>query len=1114
MNRHILAAIVILLLVPLMASAQFDKSPRRLYKDAGKLMDDEQFADALLIYQHLLRTDSLNANLNFKAGFAMLKSTPDNEQTIDYMQHAVENIDENYKDKFRETAAPTMAYFYLGKAYQANYKFQEAIDAYETMLNEYGSNNEALTSRISRQIETCYNGIELLKSPVEITTLNLGAGINSPYNDHSPVIAADESVLIFTSTRQGSTGGKKDKRGNFYEDIYIAYNENDMWTPPTSIGPNINTDDHEASIGLSVDGRQLFVYKSNKGNGDIYTCQQQNDVWGVPQPLGETINSKYSETHASLSADGNYLFFTSNRKGGLGGFDIYMAEKQSNDTWGEAVNLGETINTPYNEKSPYMHPDGVTLYFSSEGHNTMGGYDIFTSVKNEEGEWQPPQNIGYPINTPHNDIFYTPTLDNKRAYYSSSQKSGSGDLDLYVIEFPHREALPIALLSGVVTSEDGEVLPHINVTAIDADSGRVIAEAQTNVVTGEFLFVIHPEVNYYILYQSNEHLFFSERFQISKESANQTINRRIELQPIVAGETSQEYGINFEPNSDELSESGKIEVENISQTLKINQDLVVELSHTNNRLSFARFQEIYNDLLEQNVSKDQIIEILVEGMGNGVGVNVADVVYLENREKTYELQFLENNEGISEESEQQLTDLVAFVGEQQHLGIEIIETHSDAISEQQTEYVISRLVEMGIEEHRISTEFVEQVDANHYKVSMKITNLQPNQLMYQSESFSLQSILFDYDKYQTSDYDDVFDKLSNYANDNPETVIKIKAYTDAHGSESYNQQLSQRRANFVKQDLMSRGVSESQIVTEALGETHFIAPNTDAEGRQYNRRVDIEVLTNGQQIIASSDIEVPHYLDLRYTIVVVKQKEELPPDYFYHYPVINNVRTHVTSEGYLYSVGTFVDNAVAEAKLQQVQAAGFPGATLVHRFELTEENIVEQTVDTREQITTSAGTDAGTFYSVQLLAVRQPVNLSYFSGLNDVVQIQEDGLYKYITGSYESYNAARTGWQNVVNQGYDDAFIRTPNRNSGIAIVETNGTTDKTYYVQIKASRSQIGLSYFSGVNNLQEFAGNDGWYRYAVGTFSSYEAAKTKKAELIRAGYPDAFIVDQSKYW
>jgi outer membrane protein OmpA-like peptidoglycan-associated protein len=247
-------------------------------------------------------------------------------------------------------------------------------------------------------------------------------------------------VMIFTSRREGSTGGEIDENGEFNEDIYITEKVDGKWSAPKNIGTNINTSGHDASIGLSADGRELFTYDGT-GQGDIKFCKLKKDSsWSKPYLMSGSINTTHSETSICITPDGGTVFFTSDREGGHGGFDIYMSHQDKKGEWSKAINLGTTINTAEDDEGPFMDLDGKTLYFSSRAHKGMGGYDIFKSVfDSATTKWSEPENLGYPINTADDDIYFVLSGDGRHGYYASIREDGLGEKDIYMITMPERK---------------------------------------------------------------------------------------------------------------------------------------------------------------------------------------------------------------------------------------------------------------------------------------------------------------------------------------------------------------------------------------------------------------------------------------------------------------------------------------------------------------------------------------------------------------------------------------------------------------------------------------------------------------------------------------------------
>ncbi len=337
---------------------------------------------------------------------------------------------------------------------------------------------------------------------------NLGADINSPYADYSPVLSADEAVLLFTSRRPENIGGLKDEDGKYFEDIYMASRSEDEagWLPAKNVSAPINTSGHEATIGTSIDGQILFIYKDDEDSGSIFITSFQGESWTVPEKVQGDVNSKYWETHATLSADGSTLYFVSNRPGGFGGRDIYRCKKLPSGKWSKAMNLGPSINTPYEEDSPFLQPGSNTLYFSSQGHKSMGGFDIFQSNFVDTGMyggWVEPVNIGYPVNTTGDDIFYVPTIDKKRAYYSSASTGGYGDKDIYLLTFPEREDSKLTVLRGNVVDDFGNIPPGASITILDANSDEMVGTYLPNPKTGRYLLILPHSKTYKMTYTAD-----------------------------------------------------------------------------------------------------------------------------------------------------------------------------------------------------------------------------------------------------------------------------------------------------------------------------------------------------------------------------------------------------------------------------------------------------------------------------------------------------------------------------------------------------------------------------------------------------------------------------------
>lgn len=513
--------ILIYLLIPFSVTAQKKDS----LNIAEAFLESENFSHAIRFYRDFLYQDPDNPELNFKLGFALLNTTNGKEKSIKYLKKATKVYGKSRRS--RRKIEYIESYFYLARAYRAAYKFDKAIELFTDMKKKFTWRK--IQKEIDLELKLCNDGKKLFNNPIDVTIKPLGNKINSKYSDHSPVFTADESVIIFTSRRKNNSGGIADMDGQYDENIFVSRKKNGKWTEPVGISDTINTAEHEASISLSVDGQYLFIYKGDE-NGSIYQSELKGKKWNKPIKLGKNINSRYRETHASISADGNSLYFTSNRKGGYGGLDIYVSKKQKNGTWGKAKNLGEGVNTPVNEESPYIHPDGKTLYFSSEGHVNMGGYDIFKSEINEFGTWSEAQNIGYPLNTVDDDVFFLPTADGTRAYYTSSKQGGLGSNDIYMVYLNSEKETQIAIMIGKVYTQCLKKIPDSKITVMDYET-ETESYYTPNSETGKFIFIGYRGDAFLIKAEVNNKIVYTDTLIIRKDSPYKQVYNSIRLDP-------------------------------------------------------------------------------------------------------------------------------------------------------------------------------------------------------------------------------------------------------------------------------------------------------------------------------------------------------------------------------------------------------------------------------------------------------------------------------------------------------------------------------------------------------------------------------------------------------
>jgi len=599
-----------------------DKIFAKYYKDdmgASMYFAKGGYANAIPIFLKLFKKDTTNMNLAFKLGVCYQSSRRYKSLCIYYFSKAASSVSSKYKgDSYKEKNAPLIAIKYLGDAYHLDYQFDKAIETYELFLSVLKTNkqtNQNYVNETMHEIEMCKAGKLLVANPVNIQITSLGPNINSTYSDYSPVISADQNTIFFTSRRVETMGDLKDHEGNNMEDIYMSTKTNSVWSVAKSIGAPINTERHEATIGISPDGQTLLIYKDDFGDGNIYSTTLDGNDWGKPVKLNDNINTKHWEPSAFISADGNILYFTSDRPGGFGGRDLYTSKLTPNGEWGVAQNMGSSINTSYDEDAPFIHPDGISLSFSSNGHKTMGGFDIFTSTQSPDGKWSLPANVGYPINTTDDDIYYVVSPDNRVAYFSSFREDGMGEKDNYTATFVDRKEAPLTLMKGNVIEETGAPAQDVEITVTDNETEAVLGVYKANKTTGQFMFILTPGKNYNITYQAKGHLFHSENMQISKESNYYEIFKPVLLDPIIVGSKIVLNNIFFDFDKSTLRPTSNVELKNLVKLLRANPNMKVEISgHTdskgdaayNQKLSEERAQVVVNRLTENGIDANQM----------------------------------------------------------------------------------------------------------------------------------------------------------------------------------------------------------------------------------------------------------------------------------------------------------------------------------------------------------------------------------------------------------------------------------------------------------------------------------------------------------------------------
>lgn len=476
--------------------------------------------------------------------------------------------------------------------------------------------NKKILKKNRRYLDQVEFALEQIKNPVPYNPVNLGSNINSPYSEWINAITVDESYMIFT-VREPVNKSEADR-----EEEYFYYSEKNSetreWQPRQKMSNQFNIMENEGAMFISPD-RSFLVYTAcNPVQGcDLYISYRREGGWSKPRNMGSRVNSPQWDTHATIASDNKTLYFASTRKGGMGKSDIYKTTRLKDGSWSYPQNLGPRINTPQNEQYPFIHPDNNTLYFSSAGHLGMGELDFFVSRLDENGQWSKPQNLGYPINTYHEEIGLQVNASGEIAYISTDRLNGEGRFDIYAIDMPmEARPDPVTYMKGIVYDKVTKEKLRARFELIDLNSGRVITNAYSAKQDGAFLLSIPANKNYALNVKKEGYLFYSENFKL-KDVRKKTdpLIKDIPLKPIQVGETVVLNNIFFEYDKYDLLPESRVELNRLAELLNKNPELNIRIQgHTDSRgdeaynqeLSENRAKAVYDFLIQQGINPNRL----------------------------------------------------------------------------------------------------------------------------------------------------------------------------------------------------------------------------------------------------------------------------------------------------------------------------------------------------------------------------------------------------------------------------------------------------------------------------------------------------------------------------
>lgn len=457
-------------------------------------------------------------------------------------------------------------------------------------------------------VDNCLFSINAIAHPVPFNPFNVGPSINTAADEYSPVLTADEKTIIFT------------RQVNANEDFYHSTKIDTSWQTAIYLSNRINTPNYnEGSESISPDGKYLFFTGCNRPDGmgrcDIYLVQKRGEDWDKPFALGPPVNTSGWESQPSVSFDGGTLYFVSNRPGGYGGYDIWKSTLTAKG-WGEPENLGPNVNTPYNEQSPFIHPDDSTLYFCSNGWPGMGGQDLFVSRLGKDNKWQQPENLGYPINSNGDETGLSLTANGALAFFSSNKLNGFGGFDIYSFKMPQSlRPKPVIYVKGIVLDAKSKNPLEAAVEIVALQNNKPVYQNYSTATKGEFLATITSDRNYGLSISKKDYLFYSENFSLVGYKSEKPFNMTILLQPIEVGNKVILRNIFFDTNKFELKPESRAELQEMVNFLSYNPSIKIEISgHTDNAgndelnqtLSENRAKAVYQFLISSKIDASRL----------------------------------------------------------------------------------------------------------------------------------------------------------------------------------------------------------------------------------------------------------------------------------------------------------------------------------------------------------------------------------------------------------------------------------------------------------------------------------------------------------------------------
>jgi outer membrane protein OmpA-like peptidoglycan-associated protein len=751
-------------------AAVFGQGGKKALSEAERYFGIRAYDQALPLFIEAIQAGEKDAMVQYKAGVCYQKSRDTNEQikAIPYLENALQN----------GAKVPNSVYMELGDLHLKNENIEQAIKRF-TEYKTLTKADKNAQAKADQAIETCHTATALMSVPRNITLHNFGSVINTTFTEYNPVVSADESVMAFTALRPNS--GKTRSGDKFIEEVYISYNQSGTWSEPKVIP--IASEYNVGSAGISPDGQKMLIFMGSVNDpGSLFMVTKAGDTWSKPSLITPTINSpKYLETTASITPDGKTIYFASDRVGGQGGLDIWKTEMGTNGSWSAPVNLGPDINSKANEDAPFIHPDQKTLFFTSDGHKSMGGRDVFVSHL-IGGKWKSPENMGYPVNTTANDNYFTLIADGTRAYFSSDRKGGAGGQDIYYLDMPAESAnIPLTMIKGkILNAETGKPMPT-KIYLVDNETNKKLDFVyDPDPATGNYLVILPPAKNYDMVIESEGFLPYTLNINVPNQDYFYELYQLINLKTIrqfdvVVGQEVQVKNAFYDTDQDVKADLRKTHEAKLVQTGNV---------------------DVYDMMLDLMAADDK------EGIAYLVGL-------IEHKDPIEAVNFDE-----SKNSKIEVATRTYYYDESDESKFEQKNVGGKTIFSLPTMIVAEEVKKQKDQPQKKSAAYDKSVLNKTAK------------------------IYFDAGKSDLkTQYNTELDNLLALLNKNADLGIEISGFASAEGSEELNRDLSNKRAIAVLDYINHKGIVRRRIVAKGYGASKDMASN-----KEEGRRVEVKVI--------------------------------------------------------------------------------------------------------------------------------------------------------------------------------------------------------------------------------------------------------------------------------